>query len=80
VLDLYRANGWSAAQKPGQLMAALKESHSLVTARAAGRLVGLENAIPDEYLVVYFPTCLSIPTFIDMGMGGSRTLSATDLE
>jgi len=38
VLDLYRANGWSAAQKPVQLIAALKESHSLVTARVAGRL------------------------------------------
>ncbi|MEO8249965.1 MAG: hypothetical protein ABI589_11395, partial [Burkholderiales bacterium] len=40
-LALYRANGWSAAAKPAQLVAALRGSHSLVTARRAGELVGL---------------------------------------
>jgi hypothetical protein len=59
VLDLYRANGWSAAQKPSQLMAALKESHSLVTARASGRLVGLGNAISDGHLLPRAETAAS---------------------
>ena len=69
VLDLYRSNGWSAAEKPVQLMAALKESHSLVTARVAGRLVGLGNAISDGHLVVYFPHMLVHPDFHRHGIG-----------
>jgi ribosomal protein S18 acetylase RimI-like enzyme len=69
VLDLYRANRWSAADKPVQLMAALKESHSLVTARVAGRLVGLGYAISDGHLVVYFPHMLVHPEFHRYGLG-----------
>ena len=75
VLDLYRANGWSAAQKPMQLMAALKESHSLVTARVAGRLVGLGNAISDGHLVVYFPHMLVHPDFHRHGIGREMMLT-----
>ena len=33
VLAIYSANGWSAAKKPSQLISALRNSHSLVTAR-----------------------------------------------
>ncbi|WP_227819962.1 hypothetical protein [Marinobacterium aestuarii] len=40
VLELYRANQWSAADKPAALVAALQHSHSLVCARIDGRLVG----------------------------------------
>jgi ribosomal protein S18 acetylase RimI-like enzyme len=69
VVDLYSANGWSAAEKPVQLIAALKESHSLVTARVTGRLVGLGNAISDGHLVVYFPHMLVHPDFHRLGIG-----------
>jgi len=41
VLHLYRANGWSSSEKPVQLMAALRNSHALVTARIDRQLVGL---------------------------------------
>jgi hypothetical protein len=41
VLDLYRANHWSSANKPDQLHQALIHSHSLVTAWDGERLVGL---------------------------------------
>ncbi len=41
VLTLYRANGWSSADKPILLLAALKNSHSLVTARLDRKLVGI---------------------------------------
>ena len=44
VIDLYQANGWSSAERPTELLAALRNSHSLVTAstsrsspRTAGR-------------------------------------------
>ena len=69
VLALYRAHRWSAAEKPGQLMAALRNSHALVTARVAGRLVGLANAISDGPLVVYFPHLLVHPDVQRRGVG-----------
>ena len=69
VLDIYQANAWSSAQKPDQLLAALKNSHSLVTARRQGRLVGIANAISDGYLVVCFPHMLVHPDFHRRGIG-----------
>lgn len=69
VLDLYRANRWSAADKPAQLLAGLRNSHSLVTARIDGRLVGLANAISDGHLVVYFPHMLVAPDTQGHGIG-----------
>ncbi len=69
VLRLYRANEWSSAEKPVQLMAALRNSHSLVTARAADELIGLGNAISDGHLVVYFPHMLVLPAFHGKGVG-----------
>ena len=69
VVALYRANGWSAAEKPAELLAALRDSHSLATARVAGRLVGLGNAISDGHLVVYYPHLLVHPDFQGRGIG-----------
>lgn len=69
VLNLYRANDWSAASKPEQLLAALRNAHSLVTARIDGRLVGLGNAISDGHLVVYFPHMLVLPELQGQGIG-----------
>lgn len=69
VLALYLANQWSSGYKPDQLMAALTNSHSLVTARAAGMLVGLANAISDGYLVVYYPHMLVHPDHHRKGIG-----------
>jgi len=48
---------------------ALQHSHSLVTARINGRLVGLGNAISDGYLVVYFPHLLVHPEVQRQGIG-----------
>ena len=50
-------------------MAALKASHSLVTAREAGVLVGLGNAISDGHLVVYYPHLLVHPRCQGRGVG-----------
>lgn len=69
VLALYGANHWSAAEKPAQLMAALVNSHSLVTARVGARLVGLGNAISDGHLVVYYPHMLVHPDYQRQGIG-----------
>lgn len=69
VVDLYHANEWSSAEKPDQLMKALRGSHSLVTARYQGVLVGLGNAISDGHLVVYFPHLLVHPKYWRNGIG-----------
>lgn len=69
VLSLYTANGWSSAEKPVQLLAALRNSHTLVTARVQGRLVGIGNAISDGHLVAYFPHLLVHPDHQGEGIG-----------
>lgn len=69
VVDLYRANGWSSADKPDQLLLALRNSHTLVTARIDGELVGIGNAISDGYLVVYYPHMLVHPSRHGRGIG-----------
>ncbi|BDD06541.1 GNAT family N-acetyltransferase [Aureibacter tunicatorum] len=69
VLELYRANGWSAADKPDVLMQALANSHSLVTAWCGDKLAGLGNAISDGHMVVYFPHLLVHPDFQGKGIG-----------
>jgi GNAT superfamily N-acetyltransferase len=69
VVALYRANGWSSADKPQQLLPALRNSHCLVTARDDGRLVGVANAISDGHLVVYFPHMLVHPAHQRRGIG-----------
>jgi GNAT superfamily N-acetyltransferase len=69
VIALNEANAWSSAKKPKTLMAALRNAHSLVTARVEGRLIGLGNAISDGYLVVYYPHLLVHPEFQGQGIG-----------
>jgi len=69
VLNLYKANNWSAANKPEQLLMALNNSHSLVTARLSGELVGIGNAISDGHLVVYYPHMLVHPNYQRKGIG-----------
>lgn len=75
VIDLYRANGWSSAERPTELLAALRNSHSLVTARVEHRLVGVGNAISDGHLVVYFPHMLVHPEFQGRGIGTKLMLA-----
>lgn len=69
VLVIYKANKWSSAEKPEQLLAALRGSHSLVTARISGHLVGIANAISDSHLVVYYPHMLVHPQYQRKGVG-----------
>jgi GNAT superfamily N-acetyltransferase len=69
VLALYRAHGWSSAEKPDLLHKALLNSHSLVTAWDGQKLVGLGNAISDGYLVVYYPHLLFLPEYQGCGIG-----------
>lgn len=69
VLNLYKANGWSAAEKPERLHNALLNSETIVSAWDGERLVGLGNAISDGYLVVYYPHLLVLPDYRGRGVG-----------
>jgi len=69
VIELYKTNGWSSAEKPEKLMPALKNSDALVTARISGKLVGIGNAISDGSLVVYYPHMLVHPDHKGKGIG-----------
>lgn len=69
ILALYRAHGWSAAEKPDELMRALANSAALFTAWDGQKLVGLANAISDGHLVVYYPHFLVHPDYQRSGIG-----------
>ena len=69
VLNLYRKNNWSAAEKPDLLEKALKNSDTLLLAYNGEQLIGLGNAITDGYLVVYYPHLLVLPEFHGIGVG-----------
>lgn len=69
VVGLYAANRWSSAAKPDRLMAALGNSHSVVTAWSGRSLIGLGNALSDGALVVYYPHLLVHPDWHGRGVG-----------
>jgi len=69
VIEIYKANNWSAVEKPEILLAALRNPDLLVTARITGNLVGLGNAISDGYLVVFYPHMLVHPIYKRKGIG-----------
>ncbi len=69
VLALYRANGWSSADRPDALCAALRGSETVVSAWDGALLVGLGNAISDGALVVYYPHLLVLPEYQRRGIG-----------
>ena len=71
VVGLYRANGWSSAEKPEQLMAALVGSDCVVSALEGEMLVGLGNAISDGHLVVYYPHLIVHPDYQRCGIGAA---------
>lgn len=69
VLELYSSVNWSSANKPKELIAALKNAHTLITAYSGVKLVGLAYTISDGHLVVYLPHMLVHPDFQDQGIG-----------
>ena len=69
IIDIYKANRWSSADKPDELYKALLNSLSFLTAWDQERLVGLGNAISDGYLVVYYPHLIVHPEYHGKGVG-----------
>ncbi|GAA0191968.1 GNAT family N-acetyltransferase [Fulvivirga kasyanovii] len=69
ILEIYKANKWSSAEKPDELYKALTNSHSLISAWSNDKLVGIGNAISDGHLVVYYPHLLVHPDYQGQGIG-----------
>ena len=69
LIELYRANGWSSAEKGELLRKALLNSHTIISAWCDERLIGIGNALSDGYLVVYYPHLLVHPEFQGKGIG-----------
>ncbi|WP_020530581.1 GNAT family N-acetyltransferase [Flexithrix dorotheae] len=69
IIQIYRLNKWSSAEKPEILFNALKNSDSLVTAWDEDLLIGIGNAITDGFLVVYYPHLLVHPEYQGKGIG-----------
>lgn len=69
LLEIYRLNKWSSAEKPELLYKALINSHTLISAWVNGKMVGIANAISDGYLVVYYPHLLVHPDYQGKGIG-----------
>ncbi len=47
----------------------MRHSHSLVTARLSGKLIGIGNALSDGHLVVYYSHLLVHPDYQRQGIG-----------
>lgn len=69
VLKLYSTLAWSSAGKPEDLIKALRNSHTLITAWDGNMLVGLGNSLSDGFLVVYYPHLLVMPDYQGKGIG-----------
>ena len=69
LLELYRANAWSAADAAETLGRAIESSDFVVSAWDADALVGLGNALSDGHLVVYYPHLLVAPSHQGRGIG-----------
>ncbi|SEA55876.1 Acetyltransferase (GNAT) domain-containing protein [Arachidicoccus rhizosphaerae] len=69
IIQLYKANSWSAAQKPEALYNGLMNAHALISAWDDDQLIGLGNAISDGHLVVYYPHLLVHPAYQRHGVG-----------
>ena len=69
IINLYKANQWSSADKPTDLYNALINSHSLISGWDNDKLVGIGNAISDGHLVVYYPHLLVHPEYQGKGIG-----------
>ena len=74
VADLYDSVGWAAYTTDlSRLMAGLRGSHRVVTARRGGQLIGLARSISDGATIVYVQDILVRPDHQRGGVGRRLT-------
>lgn len=79
LVALYGAVGWSAyTRDPGLLARAVAGSSYVVTARRAGRLVGLARAISDGVTICYLQDVLVLPDEQRHGIGRALVRAVLD--
>ncbi len=72
LLELYAAVGWTAyTDDPDLLVAAVRGSHAVVTARDRGALVALVRTVSDGATIVYVQDVLVHPDHQRTGVGGA---------
>lgn len=70
LLSLYESVGWTTyTAHPQTLLAAIRGSSCVVTARSEGRLIGLARAVSDEATVCYLQDVLVVPSSQRSGVG-----------
>ncbi|GHF14579.1 N-acetyltransferase [Amycolatopsis deserti] len=79
LLALYDSVGWSAyTRDPELLRAAIAGSSYVVTARRAGRLVGLARALSDDATICYLQDVLVHPAEQRRGVGALLVRAVLD--
>jgi len=68
---LFHSVDWKSGQYPNELQAAIRQSHSVLTAWADEQLVGLINTLSDGCMTVYFHYVLVHPEYQSRGIGRS---------
>lgn len=73
LVELYRAVGWTVyAADPARLLAAVRASHTVLTARSeTGTLIGLLRTVSDGLTIVYIQDILIAPFQQRAGIGGT---------
>jgi GNAT superfamily N-acetyltransferase len=70
LLTLYGSVGWSSyTDDPETLLAAIRGSTCVVTARSGGQLIGLARAVSDDASVCYLQDVLVVPSSQRSGVG-----------
>lgn len=67
--DLFRSVEWSSGHYPERLAVAMKNSGSVFSAWANGRLIGLINALDDGVMTAYVHYLLVNPEYQGKGVG-----------
>ncbi|MBN1192740.1 MAG: GNAT family N-acetyltransferase [Coriobacteriia bacterium] len=66
---LFLSVGWSSGDYPDELVAAMRNSHRVVSAWDGGTLVGLINSLSDGVMTAYFHYLLVRPEYQSRGIG-----------
>lgn len=67
--DLFLSVNWSSGEYPDELVVAMQNSHSVISAWHDGKLVGLVNCLSDGIMTAYFHYLLVHPDYQGQAIG-----------
>ncbi len=67
--SLFLSVNWSSGEYPDELVIAMRNSHSVISAWHEGQLIGLVNCLSDGIMTAYFHYLLVHPDFQGEGIG-----------